>query len=147
MHIHCRNWCYSTIPIIDVSTHADLCLKPRVAFTTFVPVKKCLHPSVNRISSVAVEREKSKQWDNTIYRREVCLSKKCGRVNGGNYTKQPVLLNNKFESFHYIIHLQRTSSWKFLGREIYLATFTAILRNLKNWDQNLLTFLQSSRTL
>ena len=71
---------------------AKLCLKQWVAFTTFVPVKSCAHLSLKKMSNVAVE-EKSMNWDEAIYRRKFSLSMKCGNASGGDFTRQPLILN------------------------------------------------------
>ena len=72
---------------------AILCLKQWVAFITFVPVKSCAHLSLKKITYVAVGEENTMNWDKAIYRRKVSLSLKCGNVRGGDFTRQPLMLN------------------------------------------------------
>ena len=73
---------------------ATLCLKPLVAFTTSVPVKSCVLLSLKRIFNVVARREGSMHWDDFIYKRNATRFLKCGSVNSGGFTKQPILLNN-----------------------------------------------------
>ena len=73
---------------------ATLCLKPWVAFTTFVPVKSCVLLSLKRIFNVVAKRESSMHWDDTIYKRKASKLLKYGSANGGDCTKQPIPLNN-----------------------------------------------------
>ena len=49
---------------------ATLCLKPWVAFTTYVPVKSCVLLSLKKIFTVVARRESSMHWDDTIYKRK-----------------------------------------------------------------------------
>ena len=68
-----------------------LCLKQRVAFINFVPVKSCIHLSLKKLSNKAVGKENSMNWDEAIYWRTVWLSLKCGNVSGGDFTRQPLI--------------------------------------------------------
>ena len=78
-----------------------------VAFTSFVPVKSYIQLSLDTISNVALKREISMHWDKAMYKKEDSLSLKCGSVNGGDYTKQPILLNNVSEKNYFkAFHLQ-----------------------------------------
>ena len=72
---------------------AELCLKHWVAFITFVPVESSAHLSLKKISNVAPGKEKSMNCDEAIYRRKISLSLKCGNVSGGDFTRQPLMLN------------------------------------------------------
>ena len=86
---------------------ATLCFKLWVASTTFVPVKKCVHLSLRRVSNVAVNRKSSMRWDDTIYKKKASRLLKFGSANGGDCTKQPTLLNNISENtFLTGVHLQ-----------------------------------------
>ena len=70
-----------------------LCLKQWFAFTTFVPVKSFDHLSLKKISKMAVGKETLMNWDEAIYRKKVSLSMKCGNLSGGDFTRQPIMLN------------------------------------------------------
>ena len=72
---------------------AILRLKQWVVFVTFVPVKSSTHLSLKKISNVAVGEENSINWYEAIYRRKVSLLLKCGNVSGGDFTRQPLILN------------------------------------------------------
>ena len=72
-------------------------LKQWVAFITFVPVKSCAHLSLKEVSNVAVGAENLMNWDEAIYRRKVSLLLKCGNVRGGDFTRQPLMLNYIYE--------------------------------------------------
>ena len=86
---------------------AALCLRQWVAFTTFVLVKRYAHPSLKKISNVAVRGKNSMHWDDTIYRRKTLINLKCRTKNGGNCTKQPILLSNISQNtFLTSVHLQ-----------------------------------------
>ena len=50
---------------------AMLSLKRWVAFTTFVPVKSCVHLSLKKMSNVAVGEENWMNWDEAMNRRKV----------------------------------------------------------------------------
>ena len=73
---------------------AVLCLKQWVAFTTFVPVKNSAHLSLKKIPNVSVEKEIPMNWDEAKYRRKVSRSMKCRNVSGGDFTRQPLMLNH-----------------------------------------------------
>ena len=75
---------------------ATVCLKPWVALTTSVPVKSSVPLSLKRIFDVVARRESSMHWDDTIYKRKASRLLKNGSANGGDCTKQPILLNNIF---------------------------------------------------
>ena len=77
---------------------ATLCLKPWVAPTTSVLVKSCVPHSLKRIFNEVARRESSLHWDDTIYKRKDSRLLKCVSANGGNFTKQPTLLNNISEN-------------------------------------------------
>ena len=82
-----------------------------VAFTTFVPVKSFAHLSLKKISNVAVEEENSMKSVEAIYRRKVSLSFNCGNVSGGDFTRQPLMLNYISESISLIEdHLENNNS-------------------------------------
>ena len=86
---------------------AKLCLKQWVAFTTSVPVKSCILLSLKRIFNVEPRRESSMHWDDTIYKRKATRVWKCESTNGGDCTKQPILLTNISENtFLTGVHLQ-----------------------------------------
>ena len=86
---------------------ATLCLKPWVAFTISVLVKSCVPLSLKKIFNVVARRERSLHWGHTIYKRKASRILKCGSANGGDCTKQPLLLNNISEStFLTGVHLQ-----------------------------------------
>ena len=88
-----------------------LCLKQWVVFITFVPVKSSTHLSVKKISNVAVGKENSVNWDEAIYRRKVSLSLKCENVSGGDFTRQPLMLNYISETISPTDdHLQNNNS-------------------------------------
>ena len=74
------------------------CLKPCVAFTTSVPVRSCVPLSLKRLFNVVASRESSMHWQDTIYKRKATKFLKCGSVNGGDCTKQPILLKNISEN-------------------------------------------------
>ena len=76
-----------------------LCLSQWVAFITFVPVKSSAHLSLKKILNVAVGKENSMNWDEAIYRRKVSLSLRRGNVSGGDFTRQPLMLNYLSERF------------------------------------------------
>ena len=80
---------------------ATLCLKPWVAFTTSVPVKSCVPLSLKKIFNVVARRESSMHWDDTIYKRKATKFLKCGSANGGDCSKQPILLKKIQEDFPY----------------------------------------------
>ena len=87
--------------------NATLCLRPWVALTTFVPVKSCVLFSLKRTFNVVARRESSMHWDDTIYKKKVTRLLKCGSANGGDCTKQTILLNNISENtFPTDVHLQ-----------------------------------------
>ena len=53
------------------------------------------------------KRESSMHWDDTIYKKKASRLLKCGSVNGGDCTKQPILLSNISENpFLTGVHLQ-----------------------------------------
>ena len=79
---------------------AILCLKQWVAFTTFVPVKSCVHLSLKKISNVVERTMSSMIWDEAIYRRKVSLLLKCGNVSG-DFTRRPLMLKHIREHFPY----------------------------------------------
>ena len=86
---------------------ATLCLKPWVALTTSVPVKSFVPLSLKKIFDAVARRETSMHWDDTIYKRKSTRLLKCGSANGGDCTKQPILLNNISENtFLTSVHLQ-----------------------------------------
>ena len=86
---------------------ATLYSKPWVAFTTSVPVKSCVLLSLKRIFNAVARRESSMSWDDTIYKRKASRFLKCGSANGGDCTKQPILLNNISENIFLTgVHLQ-----------------------------------------
>ena len=86
---------------------ATLCLKPWVAFTTSVPVKSCVPLSLKKIFNVVARRGSSMHWNDTIHKRKASRLLKCGSANGGDCTKQPILLNNMSENtFVTGVHLQ-----------------------------------------
>ena len=90
---------------------AKLCLKQWVAFTTFVPVKSCAHLSLKKMSNVAVGEENSMNWDEAMYRRKVSVSLKCGNVRGGDFARQPLMLNCISEKISLTDgHLQNNNS-------------------------------------
>ena len=77
---------------------ATLYLKPWDAFTTSVPVKSCVLLSLKRIFNAVAKRESLMRWDDTICKRKASRLLKCGSANGGDCTKQPILLSNISES-------------------------------------------------
>ena len=86
---------------------ATLCLKPWVAFITSVSVRSCVLLSLERVFSVVAKRESSMHWDDSIYKRKASRLLKCGSANGGDCTKQPILLSNISENtFLTGVHLQ-----------------------------------------
>ena len=86
---------------------ATLCLKLWVACTTSVPVKSCVLLSLKKIFNVVARRKSSMHWDDTIYKRKATRFLKCGSGNGGDCTKQAILLNNISENtFLTDVHLQ-----------------------------------------
>ena len=90
---------------------AILCRKQWVDFTTSIAVKSSTHLSLEKISNVAVEKENSMNWDEAIYRRKVSLSLKCGNVSGGDFTRQPLILNYISESISLTDdHVQNNNS-------------------------------------
>ena len=90
-----------------------LFLKPWVAFTTSVPVKSCVLLSLKRIFNAVARRESSIRWDDTIYKRKALRLLKCGSTNGGDCTKQPILLNNISENTLLTgVHLQLSNFQK-----------------------------------
>ena len=84
--------------LMGVVLIATLRLKAWVAFSTSVPVKSFVLLSLKKIFNVAAKRESSMHWDDTIYKRMVSRLLKCGSANGGDCTKQPILLNNISEN-------------------------------------------------
>ena len=72
---------------------ATLCLKSWVAFTTADSVKSCVLLSL-KIILVVAKRESSMHSDETIHKRKASRLLKCGSANGGDCTKQPILVNN-----------------------------------------------------
>ena len=89
-----RNFTVSVL--MNFVRNAILSWKPRFASTTFDPFKKGVHPSLKRISNVAVKNESSMYWDNTIYYNTISLEFE--NANGGGFTKHPTLLNNISET-------------------------------------------------
>ena len=86
---------------------ATLCLKPRVAFTTSVPVKRCVRLSLKRIFNMVARRESSMHWEDTINKKKDSRLLKCGSANGKDCSKQLILLNNISENtFLTGVHLQ-----------------------------------------
>ena len=86
---------------------STLCLKPWVVFTTSVSVKSCVLLSLKRILNVVARRETSMHWDDTKKKRKATRFLKCGSANGGDCTKQAILLNNISENtFLTTVHLQ-----------------------------------------
>ena len=79
--------------LVGIDLIAKLCLKQGVAFTTFVPVKSCLHLSLKKLTNVAVAIETSMNWEQAIYRRKYSLSLKRGIVSSGDFTGQPLIIN------------------------------------------------------
>ena len=77
---------------------ATLCLKPWLAFKTSVPVRSCVLLSLKRTFNVVAKRESSMHWDGTIYKKKASRFLKCGSPNGGDCTKQPILLKNVSEN-------------------------------------------------
>ena len=100
-----ENWllqCWWVFVLIET-----LCLKPWVAFTTSVAANSCVPLSLKRIFNVVARRESSMHWDDTIYKRKALRFLRCGSANGGDCTKQPILLNNISENtFVTGVHLQ-----------------------------------------
>ena len=85
---------------------ATLCLKPSVNLTSSLIAKSCVPLSVKRIFNVVARGESSMHWGDTIYKRKASRFLKCGSANGGDCTKQPILLNNIFENtFLTDVHL------------------------------------------
>ena len=90
---------------------AILCLMQWVAFTTFIPVKSSAHLSLKNISNVAIAKENSMNWNEAIYRRQLSLWLKCGNVSGGDFTRQPLMLNYLSERISFTDdHLQNNNS-------------------------------------
>ena len=86
---------------------ATLFLRSWVAFTTSVLVKKYVFLPLKRIFNVVARRESSMHWDDTIYKRKASMFLKCGSANGGDCTKQPILLCNTSQiTFLTGVHLQ-----------------------------------------
>ena len=72
---------------------ANLCSKEWVVFTPSVPVRSCVLLSL-KIMFNLVARQSSMHWDDTRYKRNASRSLKCEKANGGDCTKQPILLNS-----------------------------------------------------
>ena len=90
---------------------ATLCLKPWVAFTTFVPVKENFFFSLKKIFNVVVRRESSMHWEDTVHKTKATGFWKCGSASGRDSTKQPTLLNNISENiFLTKVRLQLSNS-------------------------------------
>ena len=79
---------------MDFVLFPTLCLKPWVAFTTFASVKSCVLLSLKSIFYLVAKRESSMHWDDTIYKRKASRSLELGSANGGDSTKQSILLIN-----------------------------------------------------
>ena len=80
---------------------ATLCMKPWVAFTTSVLLNSSAHLSLTKVSNAAVGKENSMNWEEAISGRKVSLSLKCGNVSGGDFTRQPIMINYITVSFPY----------------------------------------------
>ena len=93
--------------------NVTLCLNPWVDFTTSLPVNRCVLLSLNRKFNVVARRETSMHWDDTIYKRKATRLVKCGSANGGDCTRQAILLNNKSKNtFLTSVDLQLSNFWK-----------------------------------
>ena len=85
---------------------ATLCLKPRVNLTSSLLARSCVLLSVKRIFNV-VQEESSMHWDDSKYKKNVSRLLKCGSANGGDCTKQPILLNDISKNTYFTgVHLQ-----------------------------------------
>ena len=86
--------------LIEFVLIATQCSKPRVVtFITFVPVKKGDRLSLKRIFNAAVRRKCSMNWHEAIYRKRVSLLMKYGSLSCGDFTRQPITVNNIRENF------------------------------------------------
>ena len=59
--------------------------------------------TLKRIFNVVARRESLMLWDDFIFRRKASMVLKCGSGNGGDYTKQPILLRK---------HIREHSSYR-----------------------------------
>ena len=86
---------------------ATLCLKPWVALPLLsLPIAASLY-HWRGYSNLVARRKSSMHWDDTMYKRKASSLLKCGSANGGDWTKQPILLNNISENtFLTGVHLQ-----------------------------------------
>ena len=128
----------------------NLCLKLWSASITSVPVKRCVHLSLKIISNVAVRRESSMTWDETIYRKKSSLSLKFRSVNDGEVKS---VRDNQMCWTTYLgllslhtLNCGGTTNRRRVKPKTELAMFNATLNYPKNWDPTLLTCRQSSTT-
>ena len=92
---------------------ATLCLKPWIAFTTSVPVKRYDPLSVKRKLNAVSRKENSMHWDDTINRRKASMFLKYGSADGGHCRKQSILLSKIPENtFLTGVHLQLSKCLK-----------------------------------
>ena len=96
--------------MMDIVLIAILYLKQWVAFTTFVRAKSFVHLSLKKVWNVAVIKKKSINWNEAIYRRKVSLSLKCRNASGGDFARQPPMVNYISERISFTDdHLQNAN--------------------------------------
>ena len=88
-------------------SHCNAVFEALGCFHLFVSVNSSAHLSLKKIFNVVARRESSMHWDDTLNKKKASILLKCGSANGGDCTKQPILLNNISENtFHTDVHLQ-----------------------------------------
>ena len=88
-------------------SHFNTVFEAMGCFYHFWPCRELCPLSPKRIFNVVAWRESSMHWDDNIYKRKASRLLKCGSANGGDCTKQPILLNNLSENtFLTGVHLQ-----------------------------------------
>ena len=89
-------------------SHSNTVFEAMGCFYHFCPCRE-LHPSLSEEDI----KENSMNWDEAIYRRKVSLSLKCENVSGGDFTRQPLMLNYISETISPTDdHLQNNNSSK-----------------------------------
>ena len=103
LQAHIKNDCFS------VDGFCFLCNTVIEAMGCFHPVKNSAQILLKSLSNVALTKENSMNWDEAVYRSNVSLSLKCGNVTGGDFTRQPLMLNYIFDrNSNTDDHLQNT---------------------------------------
>ena len=91
-----KNHCFS---VHGFCSHCNTVFEAKVCFYHFCSCQE-LRPSLTEedVQRGSKKRElDSMHWDDTIYKKKASRLLKCGSANGGDCTKQPIMLSNKSE--------------------------------------------------